>query len=162
MLTLKRGTYTVKAVCIKPATGRFIADVSAKPALAAFKLLPSSVTASMGDAVGCSSMGTSSGTRATTHTLYWTVGNGTEKYTALPPTMVTVTRTKATVNVPSTIKCSYGGSSVPMVVTLTDNPFSDIKVGLKKHVTKDGTTETDNSKGMTIAAASAAGVSMTT
>lgn len=107
-------------------------------------------------------MGTSSGTRATTHTLYWTVGNGTEKYTPLPPTMVTVTRTKATVNVPSTIKCSYGGSSVPMVVTLTDNPFSDIKVGLKKHVTKDGTTETDNSKGMTIAAASAAGVSMDT
>lgn len=48
-LTLKRGTYTVNAVCIKPATGRFIADVSAKPANAAFKLLPAAVSASMGD-----------------------------------------------------------------------------------------------------------------
>lgn len=159
-VALKRGTYSVNAMCLKPATGKLIADVSAKPNNAAFKLLGGSVSAKMGDAMGCASMGCSSGTRATTHTVYWTVGNGTEKYTSLPPTYVTVTRTKATVRVPSTITCSYLGSSVPMVVTLSDQPFSDIKVGLKKHLTKDGTTEVDNSKGMTIAAASAAGVAM--
>lgn len=161
-VTLKRGTYKVDAVCIRPASGRFVSDVSAKPNNNAFKLLPANIAASMGDENGCSSMGTSSGTRPTMHTVYWTVGNGTEKYTSLPPSFVWVTRDKATATVPSTIKCSYGGQSVPMVVTLTDRPFSDVSVGLKKHLTKDGDTEVDNSKGMTIAADSAAGKSFGT
>lgn len=90
-LTIRRGTYVTGAVCIKPATGRFAADVSASPTNAAFKLLPASVSAKMGDSSGCADMGTASGTRATTHTVYWKVENGTTKYSALPPTMVKVT-----------------------------------------------------------------------
>lgn len=45
----------------------------------------------MGDSSGCADMGTASGTRATTHSVYWKVENGTTKYSALPPTMVKVT-----------------------------------------------------------------------
>lgn len=63
--------------------------------------------------------------------------------------MVTVNGNKATVNVPDKITCSFKGSSVPIVVTATAVPFADVKISLIKSETVDGTTTTDNSKGIT-------------
>jgi len=84
MVTVARGTYTKNAVCIKAAKGNLKTNVSAKPNNAAFKCNPASVSASMGDAEGCASMGTASTTQMSTHNVYWTVGNGTTHYTQLP------------------------------------------------------------------------------
>jgi hypothetical protein len=136
-------------VCIKPATGNFAAAVSASVKGTKFKTNPASLSAAMGAAEACADLGTASGTQASTHHLYWTVNNGTAKYTALPTMMVSVNSNKATVNVPSAVTCSKGGKSVPMVVSASAIPFSDVKVSLIVSTTVDGTKTTDNSAGIT-------------
>jgi len=55
-----------------------------------FKTNPASVSGSMGSAQACADLGTASGTQASVHNLYWTLNNGTAKYTALPTMMVNV------------------------------------------------------------------------
>lgn len=84
MVTVSRGTYTKKAVCIKAGNGNMKTNVSAKPNNDAFKCNPASVSASMGDKNGCAAMGTASTTQMSTHNVYWTVNNGTSHYTQLP------------------------------------------------------------------------------
>jgi len=66
------------------------------------------------------------------------VNNGTSKYTVLPVMKVNVNNNQATVNVPSAVTCSQGGKSVPMIVTASAIPFSDIKVSLTTSATNDG------------------------
>lgn len=147
-VTISRGTYTRNAVCIQPAKGNFAADVSAKPNNANFKIFPASLSAKMGASQACAAMGTGSTTQMSTHNVYWTVENGTNAYTNLPTMMATVNGAIATVNVPDAVTCSLGGSSVPIVVTATASPFSDIKVSLKTSIAADE-KKTDNSVGIT-------------
>jgi len=63
--------------------------------------------------------------------------------------MVNVNSNLATLNVPSAVTCSKGGKSVPMVVTASAIPFSDVAVSLIVSTTVDGTKTTDNSAGIT-------------
>lgn len=102
----------------------------------------------MGEAKACADLGTASGTAECVHNVYWTVGNGTEKYTALPTLKVTVNGVKASVKVPASITCSLGGSSVPIVVTASAVPFNDIKVSLLVSVADDE-KKTPKSEGIT-------------
>lgn len=63
--------------------------------------------------------------------------------------MATVNAATATINVPDKVTCSFGGSSVPIVVTSTAAPFADVKVSLEASTTKDGDKTTNNSEGIT-------------
>ena len=51
--------------------------------------------------------------------------------------MVTVNGNTATLNVPDAVTCSLGGSSVPIVVTASAVPFTDVKVSLIKSIADD-------------------------
>lgn len=103
----------------------------------------------MGSKNACADMGTASTTQMSTHNVRWTVNNGTSLYTALPTLKATVNGNTATINVPAAVTCSLSGSSVPIVVTATAVPFTDVKVSLiKSSTTADGKT-TDNSAGIT-------------
>jgi len=93
-------------------------------------------------------MGTSSGTQQSVHNVRWTVNNGTAKYTNLPTQMVAVNGNKATVNVPEKVTCSFEGSSVPIIVTATAVPYTDIKVSLTASIDTDE-KKTDKSVGIT-------------
>jgi len=146
--TVSRGTYTKGAVCIQPASGNFKAAVSASVQGTAFKTFPASLSAKMGQASACADMGTGSGTQMSTHCVRWSVVNGTASYTALPTQMVTVNGATATINVPDKVTCSLGGSSVPIVVTASAVPFSDVKVSLTTSIADDE-KKTDNSVGIT-------------
>lgn len=88
--TVSRGTYTMDAVCIQPASGNFAADVSAKVLGSTFKTSPAELSAKMGAPNACADMGTASGTQMSTHNVRWSVVNGTAAYTNLPTQMVTV------------------------------------------------------------------------
>lgn len=111
---------------------------------------PASLAVAMGGARGCAALGTASTTQTSCHNLYWTVSNGTSHYTNLPVMMVNVNANKATVNVPDAVTCSLGGSSVPIMVSVSAIPFADIKVSVIKDETKDAKgVVTDNSKGIT-------------
>lgn len=103
----------------------------------------------MGTAEACADLGTASSTQASVHNVYWTLANGTAKYTALPTMMVNVNSNQATVNVPSAVTCSKGGKSVPMVITSSAIPYADITVKLETSSTVDGTKTTDHSAGIT-------------
>lgn len=63
--------------------------------------------------------------------------------------MVTVDGTVQTVTVPDKVTCSLGGASVPIIVTASAIPFSDIKVSLEKSIAADE-AKTDKSAGMTL------------
>lgn len=82
------------------------------------------------------------------HNVYWTVENGTDKYTNLPTLKVTVDGTKGVVNVPAKISCSFGGSSVPMLITSNVIPFNDVKVSLEAVIGTDE-AKTSSSVGLT-------------
>jgi hypothetical protein len=148
-VSISRGTYTPNAVCIKPASGNFATNVAVSVTGAAFKLNPASLTAKQGSAQACGDLGTASSTQLSTHFVRWSVVNGTSKYTNLPTMKATVGEVKGTVNVPSDVTCSLGGSSVPIIVTADKIPFADIKVSLKTDVTTANSKTTDNSKGIT-------------
>jgi hypothetical protein len=94
-VTLQRGTYKPNAVCIKPATGNFKAAVSASVNGAVFSTNPAKISAAMGSSQACAAMGTKSDTQIATHMVRWTVGNGTDAYTALPTLKAMVTNAKA-------------------------------------------------------------------
>jgi hypothetical protein len=147
-VAVSRGTYTRNAVCIQPGSGNFKADVAVKTTAANFKTNPATISAKMGSAKACADLGTASGTQMSTHNLYWTVVNGTKSYTNLPTLMATVNGNTATVNVPDKVTCSLGGSSVPIVVTSTAAPYSDIKVSITTSIATDE-KKTDNSVGIT-------------
>lgn len=102
----------------------------------------------MGSASACAAMGAASTVAARMHNVYWTVNNGTSLYTPLPTMMVNVNSNKATVNVADKVTCSFGGSSVPIVVTASALPFTDVKVSMKKSIATDD-AKTDNSVGIT-------------
>jgi len=102
----------------------------------------------MGSAKACADMSTASGTAARSHFVRWAVNNGSTVYTALPTMVATVGSAKSTVNVPSAVTCSLGGSSVPIVVSTSALPFSDIKVSLTTSIATDE-AKTDNSVGIT-------------
>jgi hypothetical protein len=102
----------------------------------------------MGDANACADMGTASTTAVRMHNVYWTVNNGTTVYTALPTMMVNVNSNLATLNVADKVTCSLGGSSVPIVVTASALPFTDVKVSMIKSIGTDD-AKTDNSVGIT-------------
>jgi len=146
--TVSRGTYTKNAVCIQPASGNFAARVSASVQGSVFKTSPAVLSAAMGATNACADMGTGSTTQMSTHCVRWSVQNGTSAYTALPTQMVTVNGNTATVNVPDKVTCSLGGSSVPIVVTASAVPFSDVKVSLTTSIAADE-KKTDNSVGIT-------------
>lgn len=147
--TVSRGTYTKSAVCIKPATGNFKADVSVSVVGTTFKTSPTNIAAKMGDAQACAAMGTASTTQTSTHFVTFKVNNGTTTYTGLPTLKATVDAVKATVTVPTAVTCSKGGSSVPMVVKVSALPFTDVKVSLEQSIAKDE-KKTNNSEGITV------------
>jgi hypothetical protein len=62
--------------------------------------------------------------------------------------MANVNGATATVTVPDKVTCSLGGSSVPIVVTSTAAPYSDVKVSLTTSIASDE-KKTDNSVGIT-------------
>lgn len=62
--------------------------------------------------------------------------------------MVNVNSNTATVNAATAVTCSLGGSSVPIVVSATAVPYSDIKITLTTSIAAD-TKKTDNSVGIT-------------
>jgi hypothetical protein len=164
MVTVARGTYTPDAVCIKPAsTATFAADVAVSVNGAAFKINPASLSAKMGKGKSCAAMGTQTTTTESIHNVRWTVNNGTAKYTNLPTLKVKVTsKTDNLITVPEKVICSQGGSSVPIVVSATTLPFSDVKVSLEKSVTKEeGKADVDNSAGITINAGEVVTLSVT-
>jgi hypothetical protein len=113
-----------------------------------FKINPASISVKMGASQGCADMGTGSTTQMSTHCVRWTVENGTASYTNLPVLHAVVNGAKATVNVPDKVTCSLGGSSVPMIVTATAIPFSDVKISLVSSIADDD-KKTDNSIGIT-------------
>merc|ERR1711990_229559 len=92
--------------------------------------------------------GTASTTALMVHNVRWSVDNGTAAYTALPTLMATVNSNKATVTVPDAVTCSLGGSSVPIIVTASAVPFSDVKISLTTSIASDE-AKTDNSVGIT-------------
>lgn len=94
-------------------------------------------------------MGTGSTTQLSTHNVAVKVTNGTDTYTALPTLCVTVNAVVATVNVPDKVTCSLGGSSVPIVVTASAVPFSDIAVSLETVSVKEGDVTKEKSTGIT-------------
>ena len=49
-VSISRGTYTKKAVCIKPAQGNFKANVDVSVSGSTFKINPAKLSAKMGDA----------------------------------------------------------------------------------------------------------------
>lgn len=49
-VSISRGTYTKNAVCIKPASGNFAADVSVSVQGSAFKINPAALSVKMGSA----------------------------------------------------------------------------------------------------------------
>jgi len=79
---------------------------------------------------------------------------GTTYYTSLPYLLVHVTGESTTWTVASTATCTYGGSSVPLVVSAPVSPFSDVSLTLavmtvvtgdddpSENITPDGTTIT--------------------
>lgn len=148
-VSVRRGTYTKKAVCIKPAEGNFKADVDVSVSGSTFKINPTKLSAKMGAKEACADMGTASTTQMSTHFVRWTVNNGTKSYTALPTLKAMVNGKKADVNAASEVTCSLGGSSVPIVVTASAVPFSEIKVSLETSTVKDGTTTKSESTGIT-------------
>lgn len=81
MVAVSRGTYTKNAVCIKPAAGNFAAAVSASVSGTKFKTNPAALSAAMGASQACGDLGTASATQASMHCVYWSVNNGTAKYT---------------------------------------------------------------------------------
>lgn len=147
-VAISRGTYTKNAVCIQPASGNFAADVSVSVSGTAFKTDPAAISAKMGSGPACAAMGTASTTALITHNVRWSVNNGTAAYTALPTLMATVNSNSATVNVPDKVTCSLGGSSVPIVVTASAVPFSDVKISLTTSIGTDD-AKTDKSVGIT-------------
>jgi len=147
-VAVSRGTYTKNAVCIQPAAGNFKANVAVSVQGTAFKISPASLAVKMGAASACAAMGTASTTQLSKHCVRWTVNNGTKLYSALPTLMASVNGNTATVTVPDKVTCSLGGSSVPIVVTASAVPFSDIKVSLTTSIAADE-KKTDNSVGIT-------------
>lgn len=103
----------------------------------------------MGSASACADLGTGSKTQMSMHNVIMSLTNGTTLYTPLPTLCVTVNGVAATINVPSAVTCSLGGSSVPIVVTSSAVPFSDVAVSLVVSEEKSGTTTTSKSKGIT-------------
>lgn len=83
-VAVSRGSYTKNAVCIQAGSGNLAAAISAAVVGTKFKTNPATLSAAMGAASACGDLGTASGTQASTHNLYWTVSNGTAKYTQLP------------------------------------------------------------------------------
>jgi hypothetical protein len=100
----------------------------------------------MGTATACGALGTATATPATHHFVRWTV-NAT-LYTPLPTLEVQVNSNKATLTASNDVTCSQGGSSVPIVVSASALPFTDVKVTLKKSVSADE-AKTDLSVGIT-------------
>jgi hypothetical protein len=164
MVTIARGTYSTKAVCIKPAsTDNFAADVSVSVNGAAFKINPASLSAKMGAGKACADMGTLSSTTESVHNVRWTVNNGTAKYTNLPTLKVMVnSKSDNLIKVSEKVICSMGGSSVPIVVSAAALPFSDVKVSLEKSVLKEeGKPDVDKSAGITLNAGEVVTLSIT-
>lgn len=62
--------------------------------------------------------------------------------------MVMVNGKTATINVPDAVTCSLEGSSVPIIVTASAVPFTDVKVSLEKSIDTDE-KKTDLSVGIT-------------
>lgn len=102
----------------------------------------------MGTATACGALGTATATPATHHFVRWTV-NAT-LYTPLPTLEVQVNSNKATLTASNDVTCSQGGSSVPIVVSASALPFTDVKVSLKTVSTVAGNVTTDESKGITL------------
>lgn len=63
MATVSAGTYTKNAVCVKPASGNFAADVAVSVKGSTFKTYPAKISVKMGAAQGCADMGTSATTQ---------------------------------------------------------------------------------------------------
>lgn len=57
-----------------------------------------------------------------------------------------------TVNVPSSATCALGGNSIPLGVSVTAAPFTDVTVTMEKYTVVDATdeTEVDLSEGITL------------
>jgi hypothetical protein len=94
------------------------------------------------------------GTQQSAMMIYWTVTQGENAdYTSLPALMVTVGGKKGSVTVPDPVKCTYGGNSVPMMVSISNKPFTDVTVTLKMDELASGadaTTEVPKSVGIAL------------
>lgn len=158
-VAINRGTYQEDAVCVRPGVAgeSFQGDFTFKTSTTAFKTVPAEGAGRMGDQEACVTLGTASATPATMHLSYWSAtGTGMSPLAAL---MVYVGRDKTTANVPAAVTCQAGGFSFPMVVTLDAIPFTDITIALKEDVDNtDAANPIDNSYGVTIDAASKAGL----
>jgi hypothetical protein len=60
--------------------------------------------------------------------------------------MVSVGGSKGTVSVPDPVKCTFGGTSVPMMVSISNKPFADVTVTLSLDVLAEGADPTDITK----------------
>lgn len=136
-----------------PAAGKFASDVTVEVA-GGVELLPAKLEAKQGDAKACGQVGVATGTQQASSMVYWTVTQGESAlYTSLPALMVSVKGGKGSVTLPDPVKCTFGGSSVPMMVSVSNKPFTDVTVTLKLDVLAEGadpTTETPKSVGITL------------
>lgn len=113
----------------------------------------------MGEDSSCAALGAASSVSESTHMSYWTVTG--KNMSPLPPLKVVVGSKTTKIKNPSAVTCYESGQSFPMAVTLAAQPFTDIKVALEKDVdNSDAANPVDNSYGITIDSASAAGVQM--
>ena len=114
------------------------------------------MTAVQGQATSCGLLGAKSTVQQRTFLTYWTVteGSDTKAYAGLPALKVRIGSGKGVISMPAgtTVKCSLGGSSVPIKVMASTYPMSDVTVTLNAFV-KIKTTDTLKSEGISFDAA---------
>jgi hypothetical protein len=124
-VVINRGSFLANSVCIKPEAGNFVQDVAFTMQKSIFSLNPANMTAAIGQNETCGDLGTPSTTEPSDYTAYWTKYGG-DKYSGLPPLSVTVTDQKSVITVAKSVKCSKGGRSVPIIVSVDNIPYDDI------------------------------------
>jgi len=158
IVSINRGTYTENAVCVVPgvAGDAFQGDFTFRTTSSQFTTVPAEAAGKMGDSIACLTLGAASSTAATVHYSYWTTSGA--NISPLGALLIDVGREQTQVNVPAEVTCQAGGFSYPMLVDLDATPFTDITVALGEDVDNtDPENPVDNSYGVTIEAASAAG-----
>lgn len=91
---------------------------------------PAAISADLGDAEACGNLGVAIGAQLSTYIVYWTKAEG-DMYLNLPPLEVEVVGTKSAVNVPTSVTCALGGSSVPIIVSAAAIPHTGIDISLE-------------------------------
>jgi hypothetical protein len=146
--TVTRGTYSNTEVCVAPASGNFVEDVSFGVVAGTIAMV-GDMSATLGDTNACGNLGAAQAAQLSTYTVYWTKTDGAS-YLVPSPMAVTVTGGTAAVSVSANVECALGGRSVPIMVTLGAKPHTGIEVSMTV-VTYDATVAdaVDPSAGIT-------------